>query len=91
MAEKRKYQSPQDLIAHLKSAAQAQLAGAAAARSAAKADLQGARRALQIAHCEDFFSKMDTLLPTHEASRRAAFQVLARLCAGRPNLPADLT
>jgi hypothetical protein len=90
MAEKRKYLSPQDFVSHLKSATQAQLDGAAAGKAAARDELAIAKRALQIAHCEDFFSKMDTLLPTHEFSRREAFQLLARLCAGRPNLPQDL-
>lgn len=91
MAEKRKFLSPQDFVFQLKSASQAQLAGVAARAAAVKSELDGAKRALQLAHCEDFFSKMDTLLPTHESSRRDAFQLLARLCAGRPNLPPELS
>ena len=90
MAEKRKYHTPQDLIDHLKTISQAQLAGVAARAVSAKDSLQAAQRALQVAHCEDFFSKLEVLLPTHEHSRREAFQLLARLCSGRPNLPPDL-
>lgn len=90
MAEKRKYLSPQEFVLQFKSAAQAHLNAAAARSSDAANQLATAKRALQVAHCEDFYSKLDTLLPTHEASRRDAFQLLARLCAGRPNLPADL-
>jgi hypothetical protein len=91
MAEKRKYQTPQDLIAHLKTLSQAQLDGVAARTASAKDGLRAAQRALQVAHCEDFFSKLEVMLPTHEHSRREAFQLLARLCAGRPNLPHDLS
>lgn len=90
MAEKRKYLAPQDLIDHLKAMSQAQLDGVAARAATAKDGLRAAQRALQIAHCEDFFSKLEVLLPTHEHSRREAFQLLARLCSGRPNLPPDL-
>jgi hypothetical protein len=90
MAEKRKYHTPQDLIEHLKSISQAQFDGVAARAASAKEGLHVAQRALQVAHCEDFFSKLEVLLPTHEHSRREAFQLLARLCSGRPNLPADM-
>ena len=90
MAEKRKYSNPQDLIAHLKSMGQAHLDSAADRVEVAKGQLQSARRALQIAHCEDFFSKMDTLLPTHESSQRVARQLLMRLCSGKPDLPAEM-
>ena len=90
MAEKRKYLNPQDLITHLKTMSQAHLNGAADRVEAAQGQLNSARRALQLAHCEDFFSKMDTLLPTHESSRTVAHQFLMRLCAGKPDLPAEM-
>lgn len=86
MAQKRQYHSSRDLITHIKSLSQAQLDGAAARVAVAHAELAKARRALQIAHCEDSFSKLDNLLPTHDTSRVMAFQLLARLCASKPNL-----
>jgi hypothetical protein len=90
MAEKRNYRSPQDLFEHLKSMANAHMSVRAAEASTEQQSLQSAQRARQIAHCEDFFAKMETLLPTHDASRFQADHFLARLRAGKPDLPAEV-
>lgn len=90
MAEKRKFTNSQDLISYLKRVSPAHLTGDADRVDAAKLQLQSAQRALQLANCEDFFSKMDTLLPTHDSSRRVAHQFITRMCSGKPDLPAQI-
>lgn len=81
MAEKRKFLTPQDLLEFVKNAPLARLEQLAANTS------RSAQRLRQIAHCEDFFDKMDALLPTHDTARREAHHLFARMRAGRPNLP----
>lgn len=83
MAEKRKYLTPQDLIDFIKCMPRAQLESLGSRARAAQ-------RSAQAAFCEEFYTKLESLLPTHDASRLETFKLLARLRAGRPNLPAGL-
>ncbi|KVP97038.1 hypothetical protein WJ97_14560 [Burkholderia ubonensis] len=82
MDEKPKRMSHQELIAFIKSLPPDKLQQIATRAS------QVQRGGLE-ARCEDFFDKMDLLLPCHDASRREAHQLLTRLRAGRPNLPQE--
>lgn len=74
--------SHQELMAFIKNLPPEKLQQIAARASAVHLGGQEAR-------CEDFFNKMDVLLPSHDASRREAHQLLTRLRDGRPNLPQE--
>jgi hypothetical protein len=82
MDEKPKRLTPQNLIAFIKSLPPGQLQDIAARAR------EGQRGAQEV-KCEDFYQKLDLLLPVHESSRREAHLLLTRLRAGRPNLPME--
>jgi hypothetical protein len=74
--------TPQNLIEFLKSLPAGKLQDIAArARDVSRAGRE--------ASCEDFYQKMDLLLPVHEGSLRETHLLLTRLRAGRPNLPLE--
>ncbi len=79
---KRASLTPQNLIQFIKTLPAGQFRDMAARAHDVK-------RAAREATCEDFYQKMDLLLPTHEGSRREAAHVLTRLRAGSPNLPME--
>jgi hypothetical protein len=74
--------TPQNLIEFIKSLPAGKLQDIAARA-------RDVHRAGREAVCEDFFQKMDLLLPTHDGSRRETHLLLSRLRAGRPNLPME--
>jgi hypothetical protein len=82
MDEKKKRLTPENLMAFIKSLPPGKLQDIAAR---AREGQRGAHEA----KCEDFYQKMDLLLPVHEGSRREAHLLLTWLRAGRPNLPMD--
>ncbi|KVP39479.1 hypothetical protein WJ87_04390 [Burkholderia ubonensis] len=82
MDEMPKRMTPQELMAFIKNLPPARLQEMAARAS------QFQRGGLE-ARCEDFFNKMDLLLPCHDSSRLETHNLLTRLRAGRPNLPPE--
>lgn len=68
MTNPRKFTTPKEFIAALKQQAQAPVAPA-----------NSSQRTRQVAHCEDFYAKLDVLLATDNASRQAAAGVLSRM------------
>jgi hypothetical protein len=82
MNEKPKRLTPENLMAFIKSLPPGKLQDIAARARAVQ-------RGTQETQCEDFYQKMDLLLPVHDGARREAQQLMTRLRAGRPNLPME--
>lgn len=80
MDQERKRMTPEQLMALLRSLPKER-------RDELISKMRQANRRGSEARCEDFFDKMDLLLPGHDASLRETASLLTRLRAGRPNLP----
>ncbi|MBU9200462.1 hypothetical protein KTD31_03715 [Burkholderia multivorans] len=74
--------SQQDLLSFLRSVP------ASEPRQVAQFRRQGPGAAKEL-QCEDFFSKLDLLLPTHTASQQEMRKLMDRMMAGRQNPPQE--
>lgn len=80
MAQERKRITPEQLMALLRSLPKER-------REELISKMRQANQRGAESRCEDFFDKMDLLLPGHEASLKETASLLTRLRAGHPNLP----